>query len=175
MQVTRLLSITLLFLLAANTLLPAEEVNPNHLVLSVEGLQSALQEAQDRLAGIDVQMERLDRQQQRLRETALRVHRGRFDLYQEIIEEDDDLRTLRAEIAERQAELTVLQEQLSARLEENQEYQRRQAEHTMIVEEHQEIDAQAAGLANQRVAVQLEIQDLERQLERLQAEISGEE
>jgi len=127
-------------------------------------------EPEDHLRELRSQMDQLDRQMAMLKDEkkalvnqARTTQHEQFNVRQQMLESDKELRAMRQQIETKQIELHDLQIALAARMAENPEYAAFRSQKTAGIESSEAIQKKIRELASDRVRTQLEIQSLEKQ------------
>lgn len=126
--------------------------------------QQRLAEVQDRLGQIDRQQAELEGEEQTLREQVRTTQRDQYNIHQQLLESDAETRELVQRIETLQKELRSAQETLAQRLAARPDYAENQTRQTTALERTGAIQRESMELANERVRLQLEQQELEKQL-----------
>ena len=137
---------------------------------TTDELGELIVEVRSQIAGIDQKSTALENEEKALMDQARDAQRNQFDLQGRILEGDKELRDLAEQIEVAQRDLRELQEMFAERLAEQPEFAAQRARQTAILEQTSSIQRETQELARNRVRLQLELQELEKQ----RAETAGE-
>lgn len=130
----------------------------------IEELESQILDARERIARIDSRLEHFEKEQAAMRDQAREAHREQFSVRQRVMDEDKTIQELLDRLDVLQQETTEVQQELARLMSEHPDYVEQRNIQTAAVQHAGEAHRETLRLANERVAVQLELQALERKL-----------
>ena len=131
---------------------------------SGEHAQRRLTEIQDRLGQIDRRQVELAGEEEALRDQVRTVQRDQYNIHQQLLESDAETREIVQRVEALQKELHSAQEMLAQRMAARPDYAENQARQATALERTGALQRESMALANERVRLQLEQQELERQI-----------
>lgn len=138
-----------------------KEADP--LPLSAE-LEESIRDARQRIGLVDSQIAALEDEENKLMAQMRDSQRSRFEIHQQIMADDEEIREMAGRIESLQRDLHSLQETLAKRMAEHPDYAAHQERQIADMERSGAIQREIAVLANDRVRIQLELQALEKQM-----------
>ena len=126
-------------------------------------LDELILDVRAQIDGIDLKTASLENEEKSLMDQARATQRNQFDLQERILEGDKELRDLAEQIEAAQRDLRALQETYAQLLAEQPEFAEQRTRQNAVLERTGAIQRETLELANDRVRLQLELQELEKQ------------
>lgn len=141
----------------------AQEISKEDPSPTAAELDELVGQVRDQMGQIDLKMAALENEEKALMDQARISQRSQFDLRGRILEGDEELRAMAEEIETVQRDLHTLQEAFAQRLAEHPDYAKQRVLQNDVIGRTSSIQRETMELANDRVRLQLELQELEKQ------------